>query len=97
MVIIYKLAPLTYLLAKRLVKIEHIGLCNIVAGETVVKELIQDDASPEKISAEIEKLIGNVPYASEMKQKLAAVRSQLKCGGAAENVARLALIAMESP
>ena len=97
MVIIYKLAPLTYMLAKRLVKVEHIGLCNIVAGETVVKELIQDDASPEKISAEIEKIIGNVLYAIEMKQKLAAVRSLLKCGGASENVARLALAAMESP
>ena len=97
MVIIYKLAPLTYMLAKRLVKIEHIGLCNIVAGETVVKELIQDEASPEKISAEIEKIIANVLYANEIKQKLAAVRLQLKCGGASENVARLALAAMESP
>jgi lipid-A-disaccharide synthase len=96
MVIIYKLASTTYMLAKRLVKIEHIGLCNIVAGETVVKELIQEEASPEKISAEIEKIIGNVLYTIEMKQKLAAVRSQLKCGGASENVARLAIAAMES-
>jgi lipid-A-disaccharide synthase len=89
MVIIYKLAPLTYALAKRLVKIEHIGLCNIVAGETVVKELIQQNATPDRISAEIEKILGNVLYANEIKQKLAAVRSQLKCGGASANVARL--------
>jgi len=97
MVIIYKLAPLTYELAKRLVRVRHIGLCNIVAEETVVKELIQDEASPEKISAEIEKIIGNVLYAVEMKQKLAAMRSLLKCGGASENVARLAISVMESP
>jgi lipid-A-disaccharide synthase len=53
MVIIYKLSPLTFQLAKRLVKVDNIGLCNIVAGKTVVQELIQDDANPEKISAEI--------------------------------------------
>jgi lipid-A-disaccharide synthase len=97
MVIIYKLAPLTYMLAKRLVKIEHIGLCNIVAGETVVKELIQQDANPAGISAEIVKILENVLYANEIRQKLSAVRSQLKCGGASANVARLALSIMESP
>ena len=95
MVIIYKLAPLTYMLAKRLVKIKHIGLCNIIAGETVVRELIQQDATPAGISAEIEKIIGNVLYANEIRQKLSAVRSQLKCGGASGNVARLTLELME--
>ena len=97
MVIIYKLAPFTYMLAKRLVKVEHIGLCNIVAGETVVKELIQDEATPAGISAEIEKILGNVPYANEIKQKLSAVRSQLKCGGASANVAQLAVSLMGTP
>jgi len=96
MVIIYKLSPLTYMLAKRLVKIEHIGLCNIVAGETVVKELIQHEATPARISAEMEKILDNVPYANGMKQKLSAVRSQLKRGGASANVARLAISVMES-
>jgi lipid-A-disaccharide synthase len=97
MVIIYKLAPLSYALAKRLVKIKHIGLCNIVAGEAVVKELIQHDASPANISAEIDHILGNVLYANEIRRKLSAVRSQLKSGGAAENVARLALSIMASP
>jgi len=97
MVIIYKLSPLTYMLAKRLVKIEHIGLCNIIAGETVVKELIQHEANPARISAEIEKILGNVLYADEIRHKLSAVRSQLKRGGASANVARLALSVMDSP
>jgi lipid-A-disaccharide synthase len=97
MVIIYKLSPITYQAAKRLVKVEHIGLCNIVAGETVVKEMIQDEAHPEKIAAEIEKILGDDLYADRMKQKLSAVRSQLRCGGAAENVARLILSEMEAP
>lgn len=89
MVIIYKLSPLTYLLAKQLVKIEHIGLCNIIAGETVVRELIQHEANPDMISAEIGKILGNVMYANEIKLKLSTVRSQLKSGGASANVARL--------
>lgn len=97
MVIIYKLSPITYQAAKRLVKVDHIGLCNIVAGETIVKELIQDQASPEKIAAEIERIIEDAPYAGEMQRKLSAVRSQLKSGGASENVARLALSTMETP
>jgi lipid A disaccharide synthetase len=63
----------------------------------VVNELIQDEATPARISAEIGKILGNVLYASEIKQKLSAVRSQLKCGGASANVARLALSLMESP
>jgi lipid-A-disaccharide synthase len=85
------------MLAKRLVKVQHIGLCNIVAGETVVRELIQEDATPDGISAELEKILGNVLYASEMKQRLSTVRSLLKSGGASANVARLALSLMESP
>jgi len=97
MVIIYKLAPLSYMLAKRLVKVEHIGLCNIVAGETVVKELIQHEATPARISEEIGKILANEFYSNEMKQKLSAVRSQLKRGGASANVARLAISLMESP
>jgi lipid-A-disaccharide synthase len=97
MVIIYKLSPLTYMLAKRLVKIEHIGLCNIVAGEAVVKELIQHEANPGRIAAEIENILGNVLYASEIQQKLSKVRSQLKRGGASANMAKLTLEMMEDP
>lgn len=91
MVIIYRLAHLTYEVAKRVVKIEHIGLCNIVAGETVVRELIQDQANPEEIAGEINKLLTDRAYRDTMTDRLANMRAQLGCGGAAENVARLAL------
>lgn len=91
MVIIYKLSPLTYQVAKRVVRIEHIGLCNIVAGETIVRELIQHQANPEEIAAEIVKLLTDTPYRDAMTGKLSEVRDLLRRGGAAENVARLAL------
>ncbi len=91
MVIIYKLSPLTYQLAKRLVKVPNIGLCNIVAGETVVRELIQDQANPAAIADEVEKLLTNHSYHSAIAGKLGDVRAKLGRGGASALVARLAL------
>lgn len=91
MVIIYKLSPITYQLAKRLVKVDKIGLCNIVAGKTVVRELIQDDATPEKISAEIADILYNQEYALSIRQELALIREKLGGGGATRRVATLAL------
>jgi lipid-A-disaccharide synthase len=89
MVIIYKLAPVTYQVAKRVVRIEHVGLCNIVAGEAIVKELLQDDASPDKIAAEIGALLEDGTYAADMRQKLATIQGKLGGGGASRNVAKL--------
>ncbi|WP_457568892.1 lipid-A-disaccharide synthase [Desulfurobacterium sp.] len=48
-VVIYKLHPLTFAIAKRLVKTKYISLPNIIAGEEIVPELIQKDATPSKI------------------------------------------------
>ena len=95
MVIIYRLSPLTYQVAKRLVKVEHIGLCNIVAGQTVVRELIQDDANPEQIADEIEKILTDSAYSCRIRERLATVRARLGGGGASANVARLILTLLE--
>jgi lipid-A-disaccharide synthase len=91
MVIIYKLSPITYQVAKRLVKVDHIGLCNIVAGETVVQELIQDKANPVLIADEIGKILTDSAYNDRIREKLATVRTRLGGGGASKNVARLTL------
>jgi lipid-A-disaccharide synthase len=95
MVIIYKLSPLTFHLAKRMVKVDNIGLCNIVAGETVVKELIQNEANPGMIADEIGSILTDAGYAGAIREKLAAVRERLGGGGASANVARLILATME--
>lgn len=89
MVIIYKLSPLTYQLAKRLVKVDAIGLCNIVAGEIAVRELIQNDANPSAIASEISDILGDADYDSSIRAKLATVRQKLGKGGASANVAAL--------
>jgi len=95
MVIIYRLSPLTYQLAKRLVKVDNIGLCNIVAGETVVRELIQAEANPAMIAEEIGHILTDAGYAGAIREKLAAIRGRLGGGGASANVARLILGTME--
>lgn len=51
MVIAYRMSPMMYLLARKLVKIPHVGLPNIIAGTLLVPELIQEEAKPETISA----------------------------------------------
>jgi lipid-A-disaccharide synthase len=89
MVIIYKLAPVTYQVAKWLVQIEHVGLCNIVAGEAIVQELLQDDASPETIAAEIGMILSDAAYEHAMKVKLATIQGKLGGGGASKNIAEL--------
>ena len=89
MVIIYKVAWLTYWIARAMVKLDHIGLCNIVAGERLVPELIQHDAKPAAIAAEISHVLTDSGYAARMRAKLATVREKLGGGGGAGNIAAL--------
>lgn len=54
--LLYALSPVTYEIGKRVVKIPHIGLINILAGREVVRELIQDEVSPTRVFPELERL-----------------------------------------
>jgi len=91
MVIIYKTAPLTYAIGSRLVKVDHVGICNIVAAERIVPELLQDDAEPVKIAAEISAMLSDAAYAANLRRKLLSVREKLGEPGAPARVASLAL------
>lgn len=91
MVIIYRVSPLTYEVGKRLIRVDHIGICNIVAGERVVPELIQDDAEPERIAAEIGRILTDPPYAQAMSVRLKGVRERLGEPGSSRRVAQIAL------
>lgn len=57
MVTFYKLNTITYIIAKLLVKIQYYSLPNIIAGNKVIEELIQSDATPERLAYEIERLM----------------------------------------
>ncbi|MDH5423764.1 MAG: lipid-A-disaccharide synthase [Gammaproteobacteria bacterium] len=97
MVIIYKMSNLTYKIMKRMITIEHVGLPNIVAGKGVVKELLQDDASPENIAGEILLMINDKNYHQQITTELQAIRSKLGSAGGSQKVAELALGMLHSP
>lgn len=91
MVIIYKVAPLSYAIGKMLVQVEHAGICNIIAGERVVPELIQHEAEPGRIVAEVESMLTDGSRYARMREKLLAVRAKLGEPGAPGRVAALAV------
>ncbi|MCA1796497.1 MAG: lipid-A-disaccharide synthase [Desulfuromonadaceae bacterium] len=91
MVIIYKGSPFTYAIGKHLVSISHFGLPNIVAGRRVIRELLQHEANPEAIAAEIEHIIDSPDYRNSMLADLAEIRSRMGTPGCAERVARMVM------
>jgi lipid-A-disaccharide synthase len=90
MVIVYKVSPLSYAVGRRFIRVNHIGLANIIAGRTVVPELIQDEATPERIASEIRELLVRRGRAREMKAALAEIRGKLGAPGASQRTARIA-------
>ncbi|HEE6160889.1 TPA: lipid-A-disaccharide synthase [Acinetobacter baumannii] len=85
MVTFYKLHWLTYLIAKFLVKIPYYSLPNIIAGKKVIEELIQADATPENLAAEIEKLM-NVETARIQVMQHLTMHKQLISGNTEDPV-----------
>ena len=90
LVIIYKISPLTFWFAKKLVYIPFIGLCNLVFHECVAVELLQKAATPQAISDEVFELLNNEDYRQSIIGKLARIRPKLNHGNTAKNVAKIA-------
>jgi lipid-A-disaccharide synthase len=87
MVIVYRLAPLTYWLGKPFVKVDTYGMVNLVAGRRVACELIQDEFTPEKVAGETVGLLTDATRAAAMRESLAAVRERLGSPGASRRAA----------
>ena len=90
MIIIYKVSTPSYHVGKAVISVDHIGLVNIIAGKAIVPELIQDEASPEKIAAEVIDILTAKGRKERIKEDLKKIRGMLGNHGAAERVARLA-------
>lgn len=100
MVLVYKASALTYWLARRLIlahrtgvvaRLGCIGLVNIVAGRRVVPELLQGEATPERMVVEAGRLFDDAAVAGDMRAALRSVRASLGGPGASRRAARLVL------
>ncbi len=92
--IVYRLQPLTYRMARWLVKLPHFGLANVVAGRRVVEELLQDEVNPEGLSRVLEGLL-DPSRAGALRQELGSIRARLGEPGAAQRVAEHLLSTLE--
>ncbi|MCX6543264.1 MAG: lipid-A-disaccharide synthase [Acidobacteria bacterium] len=91
MVIVYRVSPLTYQLGKRFVTVTTFGMANLVAGERIVPELIQDGFTPEAVAAETLRYFDDPAYAAHTRARLHDVRTALGATGASRRAAEQVL------
>jgi lipid-A-disaccharide synthase len=95
-VIVYRVSPLTFALARRLVRVAHVGMANLLAGERVFPELLQDDFTPERLAHEVLSLIQDPGRIKAVRRGLATVIRRLGGPGASARAARVAVELMTS-
>jgi lipid-A-disaccharide synthase len=91
MVIVYRLSPLTYQLGRRLVSVPSIGMVNLIAGEPIVPELIQDAFTPEAVAREALSMLTDPDRAAKVRAGLGRVRARLGGRGASRRAAEAIL------
>ena len=89
MVVCYKLAPITYLLAKMLIRVPFFSLVNLIAEKKVVPELLQEQVSAETIAANLLPLLDDGPARHELLSGLELARARLGTPGASARVAEM--------
>lgn len=85
--LVYKVAWPTWVIGKLLIKIDFIGIVNILAGEKVVEELIQGDAEPYQVQEQLNSLMFDLSAREELREKLLKTASKLGDPGAHERAA----------
>jgi lipid-A-disaccharide synthase len=90
-VVVYRTAPTTFAVARRLVRVPHVCIVNLVLGRRALPELIQHDLTPERVVAEAERLLRPGPERDGQVLALAELERRLGRPGAAERAARALL------
>jgi lipid-A-disaccharide synthase len=96
MVVVYRLSPLTYRIVRRLVRVDAIGMVNLIAGEKIAPELIQDAFTPEAVAAEAVPMLTDPARAAAIRAGLAVVRDRLGGPGASRRAAASVLRCAQS-
>ncbi|HEV2349369.1 MAG TPA: lipid-A-disaccharide synthase [Terriglobia bacterium] len=97
MVVVYRVAPITYWLGRYMVDVPFYSMVNLLAGKGIVKELIQSDFTAQAVAAQIEYLLDHPEARSEMVQALRALKPRLGPGGAIPKAAEAVLRELSSP
>jgi lipid-A-disaccharide synthase len=79
--LVYKVAPLTYLAGRAVIKVPHLGMANILAGKEIVKEFIQQGATPTNLAAEALRLLDDAAYRASMRTNFQTVHENLQAPG----------------
>ena len=96
MVVLYKLSPLTYRLGRRMARVDMYAMVNLIAGQRIVRELIQDDCTAEAVATEAIRILNEPDYRQRMVDALDDVRRQLGGPGASERAADAVLDVVHS-
>ncbi len=104
-VVVYRVSPITYAIARRVVHVPHVAMANLIAGHRVVPELIQNDFSAPNIVQHLEPLLPDGPLRQSMMEELTRIRGLLNPhpeaqggnGGAIDRVATIALQLLAQP
>ena len=91
MVIVYRVSPLTYRLLRRLVTVQSIGMVNLIAGERIVPELIQEAFTPATVAGEAISMLTDEERVNRIRAGLARVRDKLGGPGASRRAAEAIL------
>ena len=91
MVIIYKVSQISYWLGRALIRVDHIGMINLIAGRRLVPELIQDQATATNISDQVFGLLNDEKRLGQLKKDLLTAGQLLGGSGASRRVAQIAL------
>lgn len=91
LVVSYRMSPLTFAIVRRLVKVSHVALPNLLAGRELVPELLQDEATPEKLCAAMKRALFDRAYQAELVREFENIHRQLK-----RNASQLAYGAVRS-
>ncbi|WBA84035.1 lipid-A-disaccharide synthase [Endozoicomonas sp. GU-1] len=78
LVVSYKMAPLSFAIISRMVKVKYVSLPNLLADKELVPEMLQDDATPENLRVLIKKAIEDQAYRDTLKQSFKEIHHQLK-------------------
>jgi lipid-A-disaccharide synthase len=92
MVVGYKLNPLTAVIARRLVKVPHISIVNLLAEKRIIPELVQEDCTPEKLSHELVRLLADPAAAQAQRDGFAGVFGLLRPPGGVPSEAAAAAV-----